>query len=92
MTAPGGLSRRGVLVKLGILFNGTVGAILAVPIVRYILSPVIRERMPGYESWLLLGPLAQFPAGAQREETDERNQLIPRQGAPATVAVGSAVE
>ena len=37
--------------------------ILAVPIVRYILSPVIRERKPGYESWLSLGPLAQFPGG-----------------------------
>ena len=64
MTAPDGLSRRGVLVKLGILFNGAVGAILAVPIVRYILSPVIRERRPGYESWLSLGPLGQFPEGA----------------------------
>jgi hypothetical protein len=39
MTAPDGLSRRRVLVKLGLLFNGAVGAILAVPIVRYILSP-----------------------------------------------------
>src|ERR1700689_2916920 len=66
MTAPNGLSRRGLLVKLGILFNGIVGAILAVPIVRYILSPAIRERRPRYESWLSLGPLGQFPEGETR--------------------------
>ena len=39
-----------MLVKLGLLFNGIVGAILAVPIVRYLLSPVTRGRRPGYES------------------------------------------
>ena len=40
------LSRRGMLMKLGILLNGAVGVVLGVPIVRYILSPVIRERTP----------------------------------------------
>ena len=57
------------VMKLGILFNGAVGVVLAVPIVRYILSPVIRERRPGYESWLSLGPLDQFPAGETRLAT-----------------------
>lgn len=66
---PDGLSRRGVLMKLGILFNGAVGAILAVPIVGYILSPVTRARKPGYGSWLSLGPLGQFPAGQTRLAT-----------------------
>jgi menaquinol-cytochrome c reductase iron-sulfur subunit len=66
MTSSDELSRRGILMKLGILLNGAVGMILAVPIVRYILSPVIRERRPGYESWLSLGPLAQFPEGQTR--------------------------
>jgi len=66
MSLPDGLSRRGMLMKLGILFNGAVGMILAVPIVRYLISPVIRERRPGYESWLSLGPLAQFPEGETR--------------------------
>ena len=60
MTEPDGLSRRGMLAKLGILFNGAVGVMLAVPIVRYILSPVIRERKPGYESWLSLGRSISF--------------------------------
>jgi len=66
MTSPEELSRRGMLMKLGILFNGAVGVVLAVPVVRYILSPVIRRRRQGYESWLSLGPLSQFPEGETR--------------------------
>jgi menaquinol-cytochrome c reductase iron-sulfur subunit len=69
MTAPREVSRRGVLAKIGLLFNGAVGIVLAVPIVRYLLSPVIRERKPGYESWLSLGALAQFPEGQTRLAT-----------------------
>jgi len=55
--------------KLGLLFNGTDGTILAVPIVRYLLSPVIRERRSRSESWLSLGALDQFPAGQTRLAT-----------------------
>jgi menaquinol-cytochrome c reductase iron-sulfur subunit len=69
MTPPVGPSRRGMLMKLGILFNAAVGTILAVPIVRYILSPVIRERGTASESWLALGPLTQFPEGQTRLAT-----------------------
>jgi menaquinol-cytochrome c reductase iron-sulfur subunit len=66
MTLPTGSTRRGMLVKLGVLLNGAVGVVLAIPIVRYLLSPVIRERKPGYESWLSLGSLEQFPPGQTR--------------------------
>jgi len=55
-----------MLMKLGILFNGAVGVILAAPVIGYILSPVLRQRKPGYDSWLSLGPLAQFPEGETR--------------------------
>jgi menaquinol-cytochrome c reductase iron-sulfur subunit len=66
MSLPDGLSRRRMLMKLGFLLNGAVGLVLAVPIVRYLLSPIIRERRLGYESWISLGPLAQFPEGETR--------------------------
>lgn len=66
MTLPGGVTRRELLMKLGILFNTIVAAILAVPIVRYIMSPVVRARKGLYDSWLSLGKLAQFPAGQTR--------------------------
>ena len=66
MTQPDGPTRRGMLFRLGLLFDGAVGVILAVPIARYLLSPAIRERKPGYESWLSLGPMEQFPQGQTR--------------------------
>ncbi len=66
MSEENGMSRRVMLVKLGIFLNGIVGVFLAVPIVRFLLSPVTRERKVGYESWLSLGGLEQFPAGQTR--------------------------
>ena len=89
MTAPDGLSRRGVLVKLGMLFNGMVGAILAVPIVRYILSPVIREREardmnPGsrWARWV------NFPKGRRVSRLIEARPRIHRMGKPRTFPAG----
>jgi menaquinol-cytochrome c reductase iron-sulfur subunit len=69
MTAENGISRRAMLMKLGLFLNGIVGVFLAVPIVRYLLSPVIREKKIGYESWLSLGAVQQFPAGQTRLAT-----------------------
>jgi Rieske Fe-S protein len=58
-----------VFLKIGLLFNGIVGVLLGVPIVRYLLSPVTRARKPGYESWISLGPIEQFPSGETRLAT-----------------------
>ena len=69
MSTENGISRRAALVKLGVLLNACVGIFLAAPIVRYLLSPVIRERKTGYESWLSLGGMEQFPAGQTRLAT-----------------------
>jgi len=69
MTAENGISRRAALVKLGVFLNGIVGVALAVPIVRYLLSPVIQGKKIGYESWLSLGRLEQFPSGQTRLAT-----------------------
>ena len=66
MTLSTATSRRSLLAKLGLLFNGLVGVILAVPILRYLMSPVTRGRKPGYESWLSLGGLEQFPVSETR--------------------------
>jgi menaquinol-cytochrome c reductase iron-sulfur subunit len=63
------ISRRQVVLKIAMLFNGVVGVLLAIPIVRYILSPVSRERKPGYESWVSLGSVHEFPAGQTRLAT-----------------------
>jgi len=85
VSLPDGLSRRAMLMKLGILFNAAVGTILAVPIVRYILSPVIRERRPGYQSWLKLGALEQFPAGQTRMAVYRNPVVNPTDGETASI-------
>ena len=79
------MTRRGMLVKLGIGLNGAAGIVLAVPIVRYLLSPVLRERKPGYESWLSLGPLAQYPAGQTRLATFQNPRRGPTDGVTAHI-------
>jgi Rieske Fe-S protein len=80
------ISRRAMLVKLGLLLNGVVATILAVPIVRYLLSPAIRERKPGYESWLSLGSLEQFPAGQTRLASYRNPVVNPWDGETADIA------
>jgi menaquinol-cytochrome c reductase iron-sulfur subunit len=85
MSLPDELSRRRMLMKLGILFNGAVGVVLGVPIVRYLLSPLIRERRPGYESWLPLGPLGQFPEGETRLASYRNPVANPSDGKTANI-------
>lgn len=40
MTLPTDLGRRDLFMKIGIFLNGIVGVVLAVPVVRYLLSPL----------------------------------------------------
>ena len=75
MSEENGMSRRMMLVKLGIFLNAIVGSVLAVPIVRFLFSPVTREKKLAYESWLSLGGLEQFPAGQTRLAT-YRNPVV----------------
>jgi menaquinol-cytochrome c reductase iron-sulfur subunit len=63
------LSRRQTFLKLAAAFNGAVGAVLAIPIVRYLFSPVARGENGGYESWISLGSIDQFPQGQTRLAT-----------------------
>jgi Rieske Fe-S protein len=63
------LSRREMFVKLGLLFSSVVGAVIGLPLVGYLLSPVIRDRKGRDESWISLGPVAQFASGQTRLAT-----------------------
>jgi menaquinol-cytochrome c reductase iron-sulfur subunit len=58
-------SRRTFLFKLSLLVNGAVGAILAVPIIGYLLGPAAGNG-EGDNSWISLGPLSDFPEGETR--------------------------
>ncbi len=79
------LSRRTFLAKLGLAFNALVGAVLAVPIVRYLLSPVSRDHWPGYESWISLGSVEQFPVGETRFATYRNPVVSPWDGETASI-------
>jgi len=63
-------SRRSFLFKLSVLLNGAVGAVLAVPIVGYLLSPTMKksstEASGGIGAWVGLGPVTGFPVGETR--------------------------
>jgi Rieske Fe-S protein len=86
MITSGRINRREMLVKLGLLLNGAVGVLLAVPIVRYLLSPISRGRRGRYESWLSLGGLDQYPVGQTRLATYRNPVLTPSDGETAKVA------
>jgi Rieske Fe-S protein len=79
------VSRRGMLVKLAVLFNGAVGLLLAVPVVRYLLSPVAGAQQPARESWLALGPVTQFPEGETRLATFRNPGTYPSDGETANI-------
>jgi Rieske Fe-S protein len=58
------VSRRWLLLKVGALFNAVVGAAVAVPVVKYLLSPVKSD--DAYKSWVSLGSVDTFPVGETR--------------------------
>jgi len=81
-----GMSRRAALMKIAIALNLVVGAFLAIPVVGYLLSPIIRGRKSGYSTWLALGPLSQFPAGQTRLATYRYPSVDPSDGQTAETA------
>jgi menaquinol-cytochrome c reductase iron-sulfur subunit len=74
------LTRRGLFMKLGILFNGLVAAALAVPIVGYVLSALTRGRGNGYFEWVSLGQVNEFPEGETRLATFRNPNVMPADG------------
>jgi len=74
------LSRRGLFMKLGILFNGLVAAALGVPILGFLLSSITRGRANAYLSWVPLGPVSEFPEGETRLATFRNPNGMPTDG------------
>ncbi|HEX3375593.1 MAG TPA: Rieske 2Fe-2S domain-containing protein [Candidatus Acidoferrales bacterium] len=86
MSLTGEVTRRDFFMKVGICCNAVVGFILAVPIVRYLVSPVSRERKPGYDAWIPLGNLEQFPSGETRLATYRNPVVTATDGNTADIA------
>ena len=74
------ITRRRLFMKLGIMFNGLVAVVLAVPLVRFLLSAVTREHQDEYLSWVALGPVGQFPEGETRLATFRSPYVTPTDG------------
>lgn len=85
MTLSERFSRRGLLMGLGLLLNAAVALVLLVPIFRYLLSPMLRERRAGYMSWISLGAAARFPAGQTRLATYRNPVARPADGDTADI-------
>jgi Rieske Fe-S protein len=75
------VSRRWMLLKIGVLINAVVGIAVATPVVRYLLDPI--KRKGAYNSWVSLGPIDQFPIGETRLATYENPVNQPWDGETA---------
>jgi quinol---cytochrome c reductase iron-sulfur subunit, bacillus type len=84
MTTPERFPRRRLLVKLGLLFNGALALLLAIPFVRYLASPALRARMD--TGWVSLGSLERFPTGQTRLATFRNPVVGPSDGQTARLA------
>jgi menaquinol-cytochrome c reductase iron-sulfur subunit len=62
----GGMSRRDLMAKIGLLLNGAAVVILATPVVGYLLGPIVRGDGGRYRKWINLGELDEFPEGQTR--------------------------
>ena len=58
-------ARRAFLFNLALVLNGAVGAVLAVPIVGYLLGPALRKRS-SENAWIEVGKVGDFPEGETR--------------------------
>jgi menaquinol-cytochrome c reductase iron-sulfur subunit len=63
-----GHTRRAFLFKLSLWINGAVGAVLAVPLLGYILGPAMKKDS-SENAWIDLGSLESFPEGETRLAT-----------------------
>lgn len=58
------VSRRWMLMKIGVLLNAAAALAVATPVIGYLLGPI--RKKGGYNSWISLGSLEQFPVGETR--------------------------
>jgi len=65
----GELSRREWLTKIGLLLNGLAVTVLAMPIIGYLVSPLIGADKGQYKRWITLGDLSEFPENQTRLAT-----------------------
>jgi len=79
-------TRRGIFIIFGTILNAAATLAIGIPVLRYLFSPKIRERRPGYDSWVPLGPVSNFPTGETRFATFLNPVVAPSDGETAKVS------
>src|SRR5262249_36793519 len=74
------LSLPGLVMKIGMLFNGLVATSLATPGVRFLFPSVTRGPGGGYLSWVSVGRVSEFPEGETRLATFRNPYVMPTDG------------
>ena len=78
------VSRRTALLKIGLIVNGVIGVVLAIPVIQYLLSPAMR-RPDGADTWIPLGPVHKYPIGQTRLASFRNPVVSPSDGATANI-------
>lgn len=79
---PAGVSRRGFLFTLGVGLNVVAATLLAIPVIGYVFSSF--RKIP-YDSWIMLGPLENFPENQTRLATYRNPYTRPWDGKTADI-------
>src|SRR5262245_15250956 len=76
------VSRRGVLLGIGLALNALAAALFALPVVGYLLGPL---RRVGAQAWIPLGPVSAFPENQTRLATYRNPFVQPWDGETANI-------
>ena len=77
------VSRRNILVKLGVVLNAAAATLVGIPIVGYIVSAFSKTKAGN--TWITLGPVAGFPEGETRMATYQNPFTRPWDGDTAHI-------
>jgi len=83
-------TRRGIFIIFGTILNAAATLAIGIPVLRFLFSPKIRERRPGYDSWVPLGPVSGFPTGETRFATFRNPVVAPPTARPRRSPAGCA--
>ena len=84
-SAPRKMSRRNMLLILGVGINAVAAALFAIPILGYIFAPARRRVMSAELAWVSLGELTRFPPGQTRLATYRNPFVRPWDGDTANI-------
>ena len=76
-------TRRRFLLVIGLALNAVVAGLVAIPVLGYLLGPIRRRAA---QSWILLGPIENFPVGETRLATYENPFRVAWDGPTANIA------